>query len=155
MSNYEYEDDDDFGYESQGNDLVKQLRKANKQKERELAELREQFQSLNKAQRERTVSELLQSRGVNPKIAKFIPEDVADESALSSWLSEYGDAFGLANTTEAAAPNISPEDAAAYKRMTQTVDSGVTPEATQDVMNKLMNASSKEELDDIIRTSGL
>lgn len=31
MSNYDYEDDD-FGIEDSGNDLVKQLRKATKQK---------------------------------------------------------------------------------------------------------------------------
>jgi len=32
MSNYDYEDDDDFDTEASGNDLVKQLRKAAKQK---------------------------------------------------------------------------------------------------------------------------
>ncbi len=42
MSNYDYEDDDDTDTttESLSNDLVKQLRKANKQKEKELAELK-------------------------------------------------------------------------------------------------------------------
>lgn len=154
MSNYEYEDDDDFDFESQSNDLVKQLRKANKQKERELAELKQQFTKLSKAQRERELSETLQSRGVNPKIAKFIPEDIADASAVDSWLAEYGDVFGVV-PTEQAKPNVSAEDAAAYKRITQTVDSGVTPEATADIMNRMLSANSKEELDEIIRTSGL
>ncbi len=37
MSNYEYEDDDDdFTQDSSSNDLVKQLRKAAKQKDKEL-----------------------------------------------------------------------------------------------------------------------
>jgi hypothetical protein len=47
MSNYEYEDDDDdFTTESpQSNDLVKQLRKAAKQKDKELQELRSQFET--------------------------------------------------------------------------------------------------------------
>ena len=49
MSNYEYEDDDDFTQES--NDLVKQLRKAAKQKDKELAELKAQFETLNKRPR--------------------------------------------------------------------------------------------------------
>lgn len=154
MSNYEYEDDDDdFTTESSSNDLVKQLRKANKQKERELAEIREQFQQLQKAQRERTVTEILQSRGVNGKVAKFIPEDITDEASVSSWLAENADLFGL--QTEAAKPNVSAEDAAAMKRMQNTVDGGVTPEATTDIMNKMLNAQSREELDEIIRTSGL
>ena len=57
--------------------------------------------------------------------------------------------------TEQAQPNVDPADAAAYKRMTNTVDAGITPEGATDVMNKLLNANSKEELDEIIRTSGL
>ena len=42
MSNYDYEDDDetDTSVESLSNDLVKQLRKANKAKDKELAELK-------------------------------------------------------------------------------------------------------------------
>lgn len=156
MSNYEYEDDDDdFGYEqpSSNNDLVKQLRKANKQKERELAEIRDQFQQLQKAQRERTVAEILQSRGVNSKVAKFIPEDITDEASVSSWLADNADLFGL--QSESAKPNVSDDDAAAMKRMQNTVDAGVTPEATTDIMNKLLNANSRDELDEIIRNSGL
>jgi hypothetical protein len=71
MSNYDYEDDDDFTEDS-GNDLVKQLRKASKQKDKELNELRSQFDSLSKGQRERTIKDALASRGINPKIASFI-----------------------------------------------------------------------------------
>jgi hypothetical protein len=38
MSNYDYEDDEDFTTEdTTSNDLVKQLRKASKQKDKELA----------------------------------------------------------------------------------------------------------------------
>ena len=64
MSNYEYEDDDDADTttESLSNDLVKQLRKANKQKDKELAELKSSFESLNKAQRERAIKEALAAR---------------------------------------------------------------------------------------------
>ena len=39
MSNYDYEDDDDDNTTVESNDLVKQLRKAAKQKDKELAEL--------------------------------------------------------------------------------------------------------------------
>ena len=38
MSNYDYEDDDDFTNDDSSNDLVKQLRKASKQKDKELQE---------------------------------------------------------------------------------------------------------------------
>jgi hypothetical protein len=57
MSNYEYEDDDDDITTSESsNDLVKQLRKAAKQKDKELQELRAQFEGISKAQRERATS---------------------------------------------------------------------------------------------------
>ena len=154
MSNYDYEDDD-FDTDSSGNDLVKQLRKATKQKDKELAELKAQFESLNKAQRERAIKDALASRGVNSKIAAFIPQDIdPTEESVSKWLEDYADVFGI-EVSQNQTPNVNPNDAAAYKRMTNSADSGVSPEHNGDIMQKLMNANSKEELDDVIRLSGL
>ena len=155
MSNYDYEDDD-FDTDSSGNDLVKQLRKATKQKDKELAELKAQFESLNKAQRERAIKDALASRGVNSKIAAFIPQDIdPTEESVSKWLEDYADVFGIETNQTQATPNVNPADAAAYKRMTNTVETGVSPEHNDNIMQKLMNANSREELDDVIRMSGL
>ena len=154
MSNYDYEDDDDFTEDS-SNDLVKQLRKASKQKDKELAELRSQFESLSKGQRERAIKDALAARGVNGKIAAFIPQDIdPTEESVSKWLEDYADVFGI-EVSQTQTPNVNPADAAAYKRMTNSADSGVSPEHNGDIMQKLMNANSKEELDDVIRLSGL
>jgi hypothetical protein len=156
MSNYDYEDDDDFTTEDSSNDLVKQLRKASKQKDKELQELRAQFDGLNKAQRERAIKDALASRGVNSKIASFIPQDIdPTEESVSKWLEDYADVFGIETGQTQATPNVNPNDAAAYKRMTNSADSGVSPEHNGDIMQKLMNANSKEELDEVIRMSGL
>ena len=156
MSNYDYEDDDDFTTEDTSNDLVKQLRKASKQKDKELQELRAQFDGLNKAQRERAIKDALASRGVNSKIASFIPQDIdPTEESVSKWLEDYADVFGIETSQTQAQPNVNPNDAAAYKRMTNSADSGVSPEHNGDIMQKLMNANSKEELDEVIRLSGL
>lgn len=155
MSNYDYEDDD-FDTDSSGNDLVKQLRKATKQKDKELAELKAQFENLNKAQRERAIKDALASRGVNSKIAAFIPQDIdPTEESVSKWLEDYSDVFGIESNQTQATPNVNPADAAAYKRMTNTVETGVSPEHNDNIMQKLMNANSREELDDVIRMSGL
>jgi hypothetical protein len=155
MSNYDYEDDDDFTMDDSSNDLVKQLRKASKQKDKELNELKAQFESLNKAQRERAIKDALASRGVNSKIASFIPQDIdPTEESVSKWLEDYADVFGI-ETSQTQTPNVNPNDAAAYKRMTNSADSGVSPEHNGDIMQKLMNANSKEELDEVIRLSGL
>jgi hypothetical protein len=156
MSNYDYEDDDDFDTNDSSNDLVKQLRKASKQKDKELNELKAQFESLNKAQRERAIKDALASRGVNSKIASFIPQDIdPTEESVSKWLEDYADVFGIEVGQTQATPNVNPNDAAAYKRMTNSADSGVSPEHNGDIMQRLMNANSKEELDDVIRLSGL
>ena len=156
MSNYDYEDDDDFDTNDSTNDLVKQLRKASKQKDKELNELKAQFESLNKAQRERAIKDALASRGVNSKIASFIPQDIdPTEESVSKWLEDYADVFGIESSQTQATPNVNPNDAAAYKRMTNSADSGVSPEHNGDIMQKLMNANSKEELDEVIRLSGL
>ena len=155
MSNYDYEDDDDITQDDSPNDLVKQLRKASKQKDKELAELRSQFESLSKGQRDRTIKDALTSRGINPKIASFIPQDIdPTEESVSKWLEDYADVFGI-ETSQTQTPNVNPADAAAYKRMTNSADSGASPEHNGDIMQKLMNANSKEELDEVIRLSGL
>jgi hypothetical protein len=155
MSNYDYEDDDDITQDDSPNDLVKQLRKASKQKDKELAELRSQFESLTKGQRERAIKDALAARGVNGKIAAFIPQDIdPTEESVSKWLEDYADVFGI-EVSQTQTPNVNPADAAAYKRMTNSADSGASPEHNGDIMQKLMNANSKEELDDVIRLSGL
>ena len=154
MSNLDYEDDDDLSDLS--NDLVKQLRKANKQKEKELAELKSQFESLSKAQRERAIKDALERRGVNQKIAAFIPQDIdPTEESVSKWLSDYADVFGVDTGSNQATPNVNPAQAKQYQKMTQAVDSGSSPDGADDIMRRLLNANSREELDEVIRQSGL
>ena len=156
MSNYDYEDDDDITQDDSPNDLVKQLRKASKQKDKELAELRSQFESLSKGQRERAIKDALAARGVNGKIAAFIPQDIdPTEESVSKWLEDYADVFGYETQSNQSKPNVDPKQAAAYQRMTNAVEQGATPEFQADIHRKLMNANSREELDEIIRSSGL
>jgi hypothetical protein len=138
------------------NDLVKQLRKANKQKEKELADIKAQFENLNKAQRERAVKDVLETRGVSSKIAKFIPSDIdPTEESVSKWLEENADVFGFQVEEQTQKPNVDPKVASDYQRMTKAVEQGITPSHSEDIHRRLMNANSKEDLDAIIRESGL
>ena len=156
MSNYDYEDDDFDTPSNDGGDLVKQLRKATKQKDKELAELKSQYETLAKANRDRAIKDALNSRGVNSKIASFIPQDIdPTEESVSKWLEDYSDVFGIQTQAPQAVPNIDPRQAAAYQRMTNAVEQGMTPEYQAEVHKKLMNAQTREELDEIIRQSGL
>ena len=156
MSNFDYEDEDDDSTQDlgQNNDLVKQLRKANKQKEKELAELKSQFDGVSKAQRERAIKDVLEARGINKKVASFIPSDIdPTEESLSKWLTEYGDVFGI--TAEPTQDIVDPAQAAAYKKMNSAVDNGLTPDSSDDMLKKILNTNSKEELDEVLRQSGL
>jgi hypothetical protein len=156
MSNYDYEDDDFDTPSNDGDNLVKQLRKATKQKDKELAELKAQYENLAKANRERAIKDALASRGVNTKIASFIPQDIdPTEESVSKWLEDYADVFGVQTQSNQATPNVDPKQAAAYQRMTNAVEQGSTPEFQADIHQKLVNANSREELDEIIRQSGL
>ena len=153
MSNYDYEDDEEFTTDS--NDLVKQLRKQLKAKEKEMAEFKSQFENLSKAQRERAVKDVLEARGVNGKVAKFIPQDLdPTEESLSKWLEDNADVFGF-QVEDKQQPVVDPATANAYKKMNSAVDQGLTPDSSDDVMRKLLSANSREELDEIIRNSGL
>jgi len=154
MSNYDYEDDDDDFTQESNNDLVKQLRKQLKQRDKELNEFKSQFENLSKAQRERAIKDALESRGVNGKVAKFIPQDLdPTEESLSKWLEDNADVFGF--QVEDKQPVVDPAQAAAYKKMNNAVDQGLTPDSTDDIMRKLLSANSREELDEVIRNSGL
>ena len=155
MSNYDYEDDDDMDTTvSNNDDLIKQLRKQLKAKDKEMSEFKSQFENLSKAQRERSIKDVLEARGVNGKVAKFIPQDLdPTEESLSKWLEDNADVFGF--QVEDKQPVVDPATAAAYKKMNNAVDQGLTPDSTDDIMRKLLSAGSKEELDEIIKNSGL
>jgi len=134
------------------NSCEKQINK----KEKELAELKSQFESISKANRERAIKDALASRGVNSKIASFIPQDIdPTEESVSKWLEDYADVFGYETQSAQATPNIDPKQAAAYQRMTNAVEQGATPEFQADIHRRLMNANSREELDAVIKESGL
>ena len=157
MSNYDYEDEDeDTTTVDSGNDLVKQLRKAAKQKDKELAELRAQFEGLSKAQRERAIKDVLEARGVNGKVAKFIPSDIdPTEESLSKWLADNGDVFGINPAAESNQPVVDPAEQAAYKRMNSAVEQGLSPDSEQDLLRKIMSAQTPEELSQVLAQSGL
>jgi hypothetical protein len=92
---------------------------------------------------------------VNKKISAFIPQDLdPTEESLSKWLDDYGDVFGL-ETTESNQPVVDQATQDAYQKMNRVTGQGITPDSGDDIYRKLMSANSKEELDEVIRQSGL
>jgi hypothetical protein len=74
---------------------------------------------------------------------------------VSKWLTENADVFGIDIEQNQATANVDPADVAAYKRLNAASNAGISPERGQDIMSRLMNANSKEELDSIIAESGM
>ncbi len=149
----EDEDDQDTDNETQmdGSDLLKKLRKAKRNDEKRIKELTEQLEGLTKSQRERVVKEVLDKKGVNPKAQRLILKDLEDisEESVNSWLDDNGDLFGLTK-----APEVSEEqelNRAALRQQDVVTQLGTTPDKAQDLMNRVMNAATADELTSIIQ----
>jgi hypothetical protein len=149
----EDEDDQDTDNETQmdGSDLLKKLRKAKRNDEKRIKELTEQLEGLSKSQRERVVKEVLEKKGVNPKAQRLILKDLEDisEESVNNWLDDNGDLFGLTKT-----PEVSEEqelNRAALRQQDVVTQLGTTPDKAQDLMNRVMNAATADELTSIIQ----
>ena len=149
----EDEDDQDTDNETQmdGSDLLKKLRKAKRNDEKRIKELTEQLEGLSKVQRERVVKEVLEKKGVNPKAQRLILKDLEDisEESVNNWLDDNGDLFGLTK-----APEVSEEqelNRAALRQQDVVTQLGTTPDKAQDLMNRVMNAATADELTSIIQ----
>lgn len=147
-----YDEDDDIDFEDGPQDVVKQLRKVNRTLEKRLKELEQEANTAKAQNRQRTVKDVLTSKGVNPKIAVFIPQDLdATEEAVNNWLNEYGDVFGIKTDGEqdSAPANVNPA-LAAQKRINDVVSSSQAPAFDEDVAAKIANAKSAQELSAIM-----
>jgi len=149
----EDEDDQDTDNETQmdGSDLLKKLRKAKRNDEKRIKELTEQLEGLSKSQRERVVKDVLEKKGVNPKAQRLILKDLEDisEESVNTWLDDNGELFGLTK-----APEITEEqelNRAALRQQDVVTQLGTTPDKAQDLMNRVMNAATADELTSIIQ----
>lgn len=156
-TNYEYDDEDDFNMED-STDVVKQLRKVNRTLEKRLKELEQEANTLKTTTRQRTVKDVLTSKGINPKVAAFIPQDIEPtEDAISSWLNEYGDVFGAVKQedgqVQAQAQTQATPDLSANQRMQNVAATGTPPQLDEDTMAKILAAQDPETLNKILGIS--
>ena len=157
MSNNYWDDDEDdidTQDESQmdGNDLLKKLRKAKRADEKRIKELTEQLEGLSKSQRERTVKEVLEKKGVNPKAVRLILKDIDDvsEESVNTWLDDNGDLFGLTPAQDASQNNA---DLAALRQQDVITQGATTPDRAENLEQRLSNAESAEEILSILRSN--
>ena len=149
----QYEDDEDDVYtdDQTQSDGPANLRKALKRAEKEKKELAEQLASIQSDLRSRSVKDVLATKGVPDKVAKFIPGDVTTPEQIDAWLTENADVFGFSKTGTDAAP-ISEEDKsnqASYQRINAATQNASTPTRDADLMSKLAGAKTIDELNAI------
>ena len=138
------EEDNEFDSFDADTDLVKKLRKALKAEQKRNKELESTLGDLTKSQKERILKDALASRGVNPKIAQFIPSDIeASEDAIGTWLDNNGDVFGY---TPSEKPKVAQQDIAAMQRMDSALTGAETPASSDDLLNRIANAGSEDEI---------
>jgi len=153
-------DDDDFDFEddvetpqrSGGDDVVKKLRKAERAKDKQLKEALAELELLRKFQRESIVQKVLQEKGVNPKIAAFIPQDIeSNAEAVGSWLEQYGDVFGV---TPQAPTQENDMDLSALRQIDAVTSGAFSPDGVDDAFSNINNAQSAEELLQFLYSQG-
>lgn len=153
MSNNYWDDEDEDDITTpiaDSGDAMKNVRKALRAKEKENDALKERLASLEKAQSERTVKEVLEKQGVNTKAARLILKDLDEvtEESINGWLTENGDLFGF--TPADVTPAVSDEDRAAIVAQDTLTQGGTTPERNEDLEYKIAHAQSQEELNNIL-----
>lgn len=147
------EEDEDDDFIPQGVDdskLMRDFRKQIKAEQRKNKELQEALLGLQKSQRERIIKDVFSSKGVNTKIANFLPSDIeASEEAISSWIESNADVFGL--QVQAQEPAVNQNDITNLQRMNNAVTNAGTPSFEETLASQLNGANSEEELMSILR----
>lgn len=146
-TNYEYDDEDDETTQDGG---INQLRKVNRALEKRAKELEQELLGLKSQTRQRTVKDVLQAKGLNPKIAAFVPADIdTSEESINNWINEYGDVFGAVTQAETQSTQQS-HDVTAQARINNMVATGQAPSLDTDSMSRVLQAKSREDLDALL-----
>jgi len=157
-NNQDWLDDDEFDFEEETqprstDDVLKKVRRAERAKDKQVKELQAELESLRRFQREATISQVLAEKGVNPKVAKFIPADIEMSSdSISNWLTDNGELFGVAAPTQQSAVDVN--DIAALRQMDAVTSGAISPDDVNDAFNIMNNAGSAEELLNFLYSQG-
>jgi hypothetical protein len=154
MANQYEDDEDDLELEDQvqpDSNGPANLRKALKRAEKEKNELAKQLAEIQSDLRNRSVKDVLATKGVPDKVAKFIPGDITTPEQIDAWLNENADVFGFSKAENNAAPISEEEQAnrASYQRINAATQNADTPTRDADLMAKLNGAKSIDELNAI------
>jgi hypothetical protein len=146
MADYDYEDEE---LDDTKENLIKDLRKQLKALSKEKSELSQELSSYKTQAREKSVSQILEAKGVSPKVAKFLPSDLEGEEAISTWLDENADIFGYSVETTGTTANVDDSEKQAANRLRSISESASTPNKVDDIETRLKNAKTEDEINAI------
>ena len=157
----QYEDDYDENSMS-GSELIKHLRKQIKDLSSALDERDSELDELYEVVRFNDMSAALEESGVNPALAKYVPDDVEDMDDLYEWLDENADLFGIEAIEGDDGSNVDsaegesdveydPEIIQAAEQMARLTDGGIDPSIGASVEDMINSAQSPDELQAILR----
>ena len=139
MSDVGFELDDE---NDDSSNVLKELRKAYKAKEKQVKELQDQLAGFQNASRQSTIDGVLAEANVDPRVARFIPDDINDVDGIKSWLAENGELFG--------APGVEAKPEVEAAARMAGVSESAAPVDAGDIFAKMANAGSEEELNQIL-----
>jgi len=153
MSEYDWDDDEDFSGASNDSNAMKELRKAHREAQKRNKEMAAQLESLQSSLRERSVRDILDSKNIPAKVAALVPKDITSAEDVESWLAEFGDVFGFTSQDskqDESKPIVNPE-LEKWSRISSTQSSGEAYNGDNDQMSALINAAtSVEELNKLL-----
>jgi len=140
------DDDNDFEDEfDNSSDLVKKLRRAARANEKRAKELEQELNVLRTEQRKNVVQSVLESKGVRPSIAKYIPENISTAEDIDAWLQENAEDFGF--TLGQPKQEM---DLATLRQIDAATANAISPAGMDDLMLRLNQAESADEIEKLI-----
>ena len=153
MSEYDWDDDEDFSGASNDSNAMKELRKAHREAQKRNKEMSAQLESLQSSLRERSVRDILDAKNIPAKVAALVPKDITSAEDVESWLAEFGDVFGFTSqdSKQDESTPIVNHELEKWSRISSTQSSGEAYNGDNDQMSALINAvTSVEELNKLL-----
>lgn len=117
--------------------------------------LEQEVANLKGTVRSRAVADILSAKGVPAKVANLIPSEVEGEEAVTKWLADWSDVFGIKtetqeDTAEKAAAIAATPEATATQRIQDLGNSAVAPGKLADLEARMKEAKTPAELDALV-----
>lgn len=143
MSDMSFDDDEFDGDES---NVVRDLRKALKAKDKQVKELNSRLEEIETAGRQQTIEGVLAEAGVKPGIGKFIPKEIVTPDEVRAWLGDNAELFGYSKAEDAGEDS---DDVKAAARIAKFGDVAQVSDPG-DLLSRIAAASNEQELNEAL-----